>query len=350
MCLGPRYILDTLSEWKIRINVTNLGSAAFVTQLRVEHDANLVFTFSDVQCVEPNPTQIVCELGNPFPANKTTSVVIRFNPSGLKPPHTSLGVITETVTQESGRPTPKTYTIRVDRVAPLITRSRSKPEQIDMSNVTDAVPIQYLDDIGPIVKHIYNIINNAGPSDAKDVHVKIDWPAETAAHRRLLYLTESPKIIDTEGKTIGDCETSEPANPLGLESLRKYGNNDEEFGNDDWIETGDIVATLKISKRSISDEPTALTQRSNNTLVFSAKVIIFNKLEFFETLRLNAHILTNFYSEPRISGKASHIMLHFQTGKGTPSVHSCPIATVRRHSTQDQSRIRNRVLVRDFGK
>lgn len=205
------------------MTVTNSKESAYEAQLFIEHQPSISYIASikgSVICNRHNDTTVACSLGNPMLRDSAAQVTLRFDPSGLddSTPAQAFKVFANTTSTQQ-TPQPKTVlSVRVIKKAELSIYGAAEHEQAFYGGeVKGESAMKYLDDIGPIVQHTYQIYND-GPWRAPYLEVFILWPHQVANDKPqgkwLLYLEEKPVVVGAGG---GECESKDDIfNPLKL--------------------------------------------------------------------------------------------------------------------------------------
>lgn len=161
-----------------------------------------------------------CDLGNPLPANKVVSSVVRVTASSDKPPLAPISInahVNSSNDEEAHTVADNkvTFTIPVDFKNQLSLNGRSNPEQVDFS-MTNKTRVDAFDDneIGPVVSHLYQI-SNRGPSEVDSATLDIFWPSFSTEGGHLLYIITEP-VVNPPNK--GRCRVKQlqNVNPLNL--------------------------------------------------------------------------------------------------------------------------------------
>lgn len=210
-------------EIRLNVTVTNSKESAYEAQLFVEHHPSLSYIAAikgSVICNRHNATTVACTLGNPMRRDSAAQVTLRFDPSGLEEtaPAQAFRIFANTTsTQQSPQPT-TVLSLHVRKVAELSIYGAAAHEQSFYGGeVKGESAMQYLDDLGPVVEHTYQIYNE-GPWRAPYLEVMILWPYQVANDKPLgkwlLYLEDKPVV---EGAGGGECESKvDVFNPLKL--------------------------------------------------------------------------------------------------------------------------------------
>lgn len=217
-------MLGQNDELHLNVTVTNLKDSAYESQLFVEHNSSVTYiaaTKGSVICNRFNKTIVACTLGNPLRRDASAHVKLRFDPSGLEGPATTMMFrIFANSTSKQINPRPSTVlNVTVVKKAELSIRGWASPEQSFYGGaIKGESAMQYLDDVGTLVQHTYQIYND-GPWKAPYLEVNILWPHQVANDKPqgkwLLYLEDKPII---EGGGGGECEVKANSvfNPLKL--------------------------------------------------------------------------------------------------------------------------------------
>lgn len=212
-----RFVLGRDPTLNLQVNVSNRKNSAFDAVLSVKHESNLKFvTAAPAACEAFSKWLVRCDLGNPFVENATTVVRLRFefDPLETRPSAGQLVVYTNTTSRVALVDGPHVVPYHVASEANLICSGHSEPDPISLAELATQEPTR-LDDIGPLVRHVYRV-NNPGPSSAYDVKLVIQWPYRmVATHEPYLYLVNVPQML-IDGHAVGYCEPNDAVNYLRL--------------------------------------------------------------------------------------------------------------------------------------
>ncbi|CAG0879818.1 unnamed protein product [Darwinula stevensoni] len=209
---GGYYLLHMGEKDRIQLHIAaeNTQEPAYMASLYVRHSDAITFIKAEAMNVHPcfpyNVSLVECSLGNPFKKG-SKNLTIYFNHRGDNEHQklVEMEVFANTTSQE---PHPKPvleFKIRVVKKAELVIRGVGVPEQTlyGWKPIKES-DLQYLDEIGPRVDHVYEVINN-GPLGADRVTVHIDWPYQvnTIGPKRkwLLYIITDP-IVEGDGECV----------------------------------------------------------------------------------------------------------------------------------------------------
>ncbi|CAB3403036.1 unnamed protein product [Caenorhabditis bovis] len=167
-----------------------------------------------------------CDLGNPLPANKVISSVVRVTASTDKPPLEPIEInahVNSSNTEEAHTTADNkvTFKIPVDFKNQLNLNGRSNPEQVDFSTSNKTNGEMFDDnEIGPVVSHLYQV-SNRGPSEIDAATLDIFWPSFSTEGGHLLYLITEP-VVNPPNK--GRCRVKQiqNVNPLNLRLTNEH--------------------------------------------------------------------------------------------------------------------------------
>lgn len=216
-------VLGELEEIRLNVTVTNSKESAYETQLFIEHQPSISYIASvkgSVICNRHNDTTVACSLGNPMLRDSAVHVTLRFDPSGLddSAPTQAFKVFANTTSTQLTPQAKTVLSVRVIKKAELSIYGAAAHEQAFYGGkVKGESAMKYLDDVGPVVEHTYQIYND-GPWRAPYLEVWILWPHQVANDKPqgkwLLYLEDKPVVVGAGG---GECESKEDIfNPLKL--------------------------------------------------------------------------------------------------------------------------------------
>lgn len=191
---------------------------AFNAQLVVEHHVDIRFIDDQglSKCTAISDHLVKCDLGNPYDGNSETKITMRFSLGQLRPSRYNFTVFTNTTSYELVVGSSTIVHCLVQSSAELLISAYSEPDQVDLNDIAIPDEVRFLEDIGPLVRHIYNVRNN-GTSPGYDLVVRIQWPYQTVGHKPLLYLLDVPVVL-VEGIEADDafCERNEAVNAQQL--------------------------------------------------------------------------------------------------------------------------------------
>lgn len=219
-----------LSQAEMTFTITNLGEAAYLTQVYIQKPPNLDYQRvsgmgqdKDVKCrpAEGDDTLIICDdIGNPLNQNNMVTFTLRIS-NRLAFSDRQLN-ITTWVNTSSTEETPLNdkfvFPFIIIREADLILSVSVRPDDqiLCTGEPRGASAMKMEEDIGPAVNHSYIVTNN-GPSNVPKATLIIEWPLEVgskgAQGKFLLYLMAEP-IIDKGSVTctVLDLDTINPLN------------------------------------------------------------------------------------------------------------------------------------------
>lgn len=216
-------VLGDQDEIRLNVTVTNSKESAYEAQLFIEHPPSISYIAAlkgTVICNRHNVTTVACTVGNPLGRDAAAQVTLRFDPSGLDDTELMQAFkIFANTTSKQLRPQSKTVlSVGIIKKAELSIYGAPDPEQSFYGGeVKGESAMQYLEDLGPSVKHIYQVYND-GPWRAPYLEVYILWPHQVANDKPqgkwLLYLEDKPTVDSNGG---GECESkADIFNPLKL--------------------------------------------------------------------------------------------------------------------------------------
>uniref|UniRef100_A0A915C439 Integrin alpha-2 domain-containing protein n=1 Tax=Parascaris univalens TaxID=6257 RepID=A0A915C439_PARUN len=144
-----------------------------------------------------------CDIGNPLPANAEALFGFRLTGTSVDATVEEVLVkmsVNSTNAEQEGREFDNEMTVRIpiEVKAQLSLVGRSTPEQLDYSirNRTAAADAIFDSEIGPVVSHLYQVINR-GPSAVSGAWLDIIWPSFAENGEHLLYLIDVPQVSDS---------------------------------------------------------------------------------------------------------------------------------------------------------
>ncbi|KAL1497241.1 hypothetical protein ABEB36_008234 [Hypothenemus hampei] len=220
-------------EFILEANVSNKGESAYEAKLFVFHPTALSYINlkidknqqSNAKCSFRNESLVVCYLGNPFQANATANLNLRFEiRKNTKEQKLELMIKVNSTSKEQSPYTISTLTAVLQKIADFSITGKGTTNLFFGGNVVGESAMKNLEDIGARVIHRY-YLDNRGEWDLPDVKVNIQWPyqvrpgTEGQDGKWLLYLESVPVVL---GSTSGFCtvqDENNAVNPLDLTLL-----------------------------------------------------------------------------------------------------------------------------------
>ncbi|VDK54636.1 unnamed protein product [Anisakis simplex] len=151
---------------------------------------------------EEEEYKFVCDIGNPLPSNAHIEFGFRLSATGIDTSKEEIVVkmfvnSTNAENEETRTDNALTLHIPLEMKAQLSLVGRSTPEQLDYS-IRNTLPISkalFDSDIGPVVSHLYQVINR-GPSAISSATLDIIWPSFAGNGQHLLYLIDNVQVND----------------------------------------------------------------------------------------------------------------------------------------------------------
>ncbi|XP_054716123.1 LOW QUALITY PROTEIN: integrin alpha-PS2-like [Uloborus diversus] len=234
-----QYSIGTKKRLELDMTIRNGGEDAFESMLYVIMPLDVNYVNIDkakldfpISCSGARPeitgvNELVCDIGNPLPANKTLNFKILLEPSRVVSSTSDL-VFAMKVNSTNAEKNDTLFNnehfielpVRVE--VSLAVRGISVPEVVTYNKSEEIVSNKTREtDIGPEVTHVYEV-GNQGPSSIKQAEVYILWPTYTLDGKSLLYLMAQP---DVRGSA--QCEKINNVNPLNLQEVRRRPRNNK---------------------------------------------------------------------------------------------------------------------------
>lgn len=229
-----QFIIGDNKRLQLEIILTNRGEDAFESMLYLEIPVD--FDYVNIGKVKPKDIPVscsgaqledngfrdlVCDTGNPLPANTTLTFKILLAPSHFLSASSDLKFAflvnsTNNESEETQHDNQFVVKLPVKVEVNMIIHGISEPQTVTY-NKTEKYPEEKSSetDAGPEVVHVY-AVGNKGPSMIREAEIDILWPMYTLYRRPLLYLMEQPEV---QGK--GHCQEVEDVNPLSLKKEQK---------------------------------------------------------------------------------------------------------------------------------
>ncbi|XP_067127479.1 integrin alpha-PS2-like isoform X1 [Centruroides vittatus] len=240
------YMIGSRKRIDLDVTIVNTGEDAFETTMYLlmpldinyinidkNKNANYV-SCTDAQTDLTETNDILCDIGNPLPANNTVHFTVLLKPSRII---TSLSdfVFLFIVNSTNEELEETIMDNREELKIPLqvkveVTLNGISDPKVIQYNSSEITPVDKIteSDAGPEVTHIY-AFGNRGPSTIQEAEVNILWPTYTLYGKHLLYLMEQPRV-----KGNGKCQQVPDINPLSLQSESKKA-KDVKSGNESSI-------------------------------------------------------------------------------------------------------------------
>ncbi|KAI4461764.1 integrin alpha [Holotrichia oblita] len=203
-----RYLLASNEVLYFDITVSNNNEDSFETTFSVQIPEDVNFTKVEdsgdvkITCREISSNYtIVCDIGNPLPAQKIVNFKMFFKPhykEGMK------RFYTFNMQVDSANPEdPSTSENNKRKIElPIWVNSRlelkgaSRPSEVhyNWTFYAEKEQVKHEREIGPQVIHLYTVTNN-GPSAINEAEVLIFWPYATTSGDDLMYLLEPPHTL-----------------------------------------------------------------------------------------------------------------------------------------------------------
>ncbi|GJQ71792.1 putative integrin alpha [Trypoxylus dichotomus] len=203
-----RYLLASNEVLYFDITVSNDKEDSFETTFSIQIPEDVNFTKVEdsgdvkIACREISSNYtIVCDIGNPLPAQKIVNFKMYFKPhykEGMK----RFYVFNMEVDSANPEDATTSENNKKKIELPIWVNSRlelkggSRPSEVhyNWSYYAEKEQVKHEREIGPQVIHLYTITNN-GPSAINEAEVLIFWPYATASGEDLMYLLEPPHVL-----------------------------------------------------------------------------------------------------------------------------------------------------------
>ncbi|CAD6185700.1 unnamed protein product [Caenorhabditis auriculariae] len=167
-----------------------------------------------------------CDLGNPLPANKVVSSVVRVTASAEKPPLAPIQIkarVNSSNEEEDHTVNDNsvTFTVPVDFKNQLSLNGKSMPEQADFIRGNKSKEEIFDDnEIGPVVSHLFQV-GNRGPSEIDAATLDIFWPSFSVDGEHLLYIITDP-VVSPPNKGRCRVKQTQNVNPFNLRLTNEH--------------------------------------------------------------------------------------------------------------------------------
>uniref|UniRef100_A0A8C9ZEM8 Integrin, alpha V n=1 Tax=Sander lucioperca TaxID=283035 RepID=A0A8C9ZEM8_SANLU len=206
----------------LEISAENQGEGAYEAELHVYPPQQADFTgvvrsqtLSRLSCAYKKENQtkmVVCDLGNPMKGGTKVVAELKFSVHQLSEEDTSVKFDLQIVSSNQfDNTSPRVSSITSLAVlAKVSIRGTSSPGQVllPIANWKTKEPPVVGDDIGPLIVHVYELLNS-GPSTISKASLEVEWPSRYK-NGSLLYITS----FDTDGPI--NCTSDTEINPLNV--------------------------------------------------------------------------------------------------------------------------------------
>ncbi|KAJ1159713.1 hypothetical protein NDU88_000218 [Pleurodeles waltl] len=165
---------------------------------------------NELSCRYENKTHLICDLGNPMKSGTRLRGGLRFTVPSLQDSKKNIQFDFQihSKNQNNSKSEMVAYYLDVQALATMSMYGISKPESVifPLSNWKPNRKPAKEEDLGPPVKHVYELVNN-GPSTIShgfvDLHCPMKFHNEFALY-----------VMGYSGKGLGNCTSNFPVNPL----------------------------------------------------------------------------------------------------------------------------------------
>uniref|UniRef100_A0A914YIK9 Integrin alpha-2 domain-containing protein n=1 Tax=Panagrolaimus superbus TaxID=310955 RepID=A0A914YIK9_9BILA len=218
------------------VTIRNSGEASYLTQLFITIPPGFEYggiekygTKQSISCSpsennsnkKDEPYDFVCDIGNPLPANEKVDFGVRLTGTNVDTSKENVEIkmrVNSTNEEEAGHDNDNAFTVNIplEIKAQLSLTARSNPDQVDYSvkNRTDLDKAVFDFEVGPLVSHLYQVINR-GPSSVKKARFDLFFPSFSEEGKDLLYLLDLPRVNDPE-KAVCKVLQGQNINPRSL--------------------------------------------------------------------------------------------------------------------------------------
>ncbi|CAB4063485.1 ITGA7 [Lepeophtheirus salmonis] len=227
-------------EVAFSVQIRNDGEPAYTATVLIEIDPHS-FNFvgrsdsnKDINCEYLRSQKIVCDLGNPYGANRTDNLLFRVIPKKtIGSRLVYFNTTTNTTSEDIAQSRISNLRLQIAKRAEVSIRSSVHPNEIWYGgSVLGESAMKFISDVGTKVTHTFQVFNE-GPWHVQELDIVIDWPYQlkpplipphynttSKEGKWLLYLSETPEVLPTGA---GQCFLgSRAVNALGL-SMRRHG-------------------------------------------------------------------------------------------------------------------------------
>ncbi|XP_040079364.1 integrin alpha-PS2 [Ixodes scapularis] len=204
------FLIGSTGNVELSVSIDNRGEDAFESMMYLRFPSDLSYVKVDkgkldaVTCGGPQKqasgdSHLACDVQNPLPAGKKVRFKVLLAPAGPVPKASELNltvVVNSTnpeVTEATGD---NSVTLRLPVMVKvnMTARGTSFPPEVYLNaSLIEDKEVQQAADIGPPVKHVYEVINR-GPSVVREAEIYLVWPTHNIHGDPLLYLLEPPVL------------------------------------------------------------------------------------------------------------------------------------------------------------
>lgn len=224
------FLIGSTGNVELSVNVDNRGEDAFEAMMfvTIPPDLNYVkvdkgkldsVTCGGAQKQFSGESQLACDVQNPLPAGKKVRFKVILAPARLVPTAAELNitvVVNSTNPEVEAASRDNTVVVRLPVTVKvnMTARGTSFPPEVFLNvSLIEDKEVQTSDDIGPPVKHVYELINR-GPSVVQETDVYLVWPTHNVHDQPLLYLLEPPVVQGPATKAKRrPCDVVSPSTP-----------------------------------------------------------------------------------------------------------------------------------------
>ncbi|XP_067141293.1 integrin alpha-PS2-like [Centruroides vittatus] len=230
-----KYFIGSTERIDLDVTISNAGENAFQAYMYLNMPLDIHYININksklqdypVTCTGAKPetgiNNLVCDIGNPLPANKTLNFKVLLRAKKMIN-YIEGFQFNFTVNSTNAELPDRVFDnkqevyLPVEVEAELSIHGASDPELVSY-NKSDPIPEEKFseEDVGPEVTHIYEL-RNKGPSTIKTANIYILWPTYNLEKEFLLYLTSEPEI---KGKEASCRINRDDINQLSLEIQEK---------------------------------------------------------------------------------------------------------------------------------
>ncbi|XP_060786427.1 integrin alpha-V [Neoarius graeffei] len=231
------YIGDD-SPLTLEVTAENCGEGAYEAELSIIIPPQADFigvvrnnkTLSRLSCAykRENQTRVVCDLGNPMKKETKIMAGLHISVHQLSEQDTSVKFDLQILSSNQYNSSSNLVTVitKLAVLAKVEIRGASAPEQVflPIANWQPKENPVVVDDIGPLVQHVYEL-RNKGPSVFSKAMLDVEWPYRYN-NGSLLYITK----YEVDGAM--NCSTDIEINPLNVTNPMYWNKNATVSGGD----------------------------------------------------------------------------------------------------------------------
>lgn len=270
------YTLGEDKKLEILVFIENRGEEAYESMLNITFPPGVSFYRAKDKKFEipmfcdsssKNNSYVLCDLGNPLPANSRTNFTLVVSPKDINGTVPDIVIKLEVNSSNLENKTDLMNNVALVKIpvyqrANLQLGGNSAPEQVVYSE-KDVRKYRETAEVGPVVEHEY-VLSNRGPSGVKTSILKIDWPSADENGLKYMQIMEPPIVSRPDISCLVHTETFTTYSETGdsvIVSQRQSGNQKKRHSREA-TDTESIESTDDgLEKRDVDTTPIRALKR-----------------------------------------------------------------------------------------